>query len=65
MPAEVLRGINADFVNIVEVEDCTMLEKLNAKLPELQYKHYLIKGTDTATGTTNNWCHDRTQYAML
>ena len=45
-----IRNLNADLLALEEVEDCTVLSRLVALLPNLGYRHYLIKGTDTATG---------------
>jgi len=51
--ASVIRNLNADLLALEEVEDCTVLSRLVALLPNLGYRHYLIKGTDTATGLLN------------
>jgi len=48
--AKVLTDINADIVNIVEVQNCNVLTKLNQQIPHLKYLPYLVQGTDTATG---------------
>jgi len=48
--ADVLKSINADIVNIVEVQNCNVLKKLNEQLSVLNYLPYLVQGTDTATG---------------
>lgn len=47
--ANVLRELNADMVNICEVEGCDELNMLIDKLDN-SYKPYLIKGTDSSTG---------------
>ena len=49
----VLRAIDADVVNIVEVEDCTVLGRMirdYAWMPNVNYSAYMIKGKDTSTG---------------
>jgi exonuclease III len=49
--AYVLRQVNADIVNIVEVEGIDALTKLNDDyLDGMGYKPYLIKGNDSYTG---------------
>ncbi|KAG6579789.1 endonuclease exonuclease phosphatase [Phytophthora cinnamomi] len=51
--AAVLKSLNADIVQINEVEDCTVLESVITKLAALgdsTYKPYLVRGTDTSTG---------------
>lgn len=48
--AKVLKELNADMVNICEVEGCDELNMLIEELKDSTYKPYLIKGTDTSTG---------------
>jgi exonuclease III len=48
--ANVLKELNADMVNICEVEGCDELNMLIGELKDDTYKPYLIKGTDTSTG---------------
>jgi len=48
--AGVLKQINADIINIVEVQNCNVLKKLNDELKGMNYLPYLVQGTDTATG---------------
>lgn len=48
--ANVLKELNADMVNICEVEGCDELNMLIGELNDNTYKPYLIKGTDTSTG---------------
>lgn len=48
--ANVLKELNADMVNICEVEGCDELNMLIEELKDDTYKPYLIKGTDTSTG---------------
>jgi exonuclease III len=48
--AKVLKELNADMVNICEVEGCDELNILISELNDNTYKPYLIKGTDTSTG---------------
>jgi exonuclease III len=48
--AKVLKELNADIVNICEVEGCDELNMLIGELNDNTYKPYLIKGTDTSTG---------------
>lgn len=47
--ADVLCELDADMINICEVEGCDELNMLIDKLDD-SYKPYLIKGTDTSTG---------------
>jgi exonuclease III len=47
--AKVLKELNADMVNICEVEGCDELNMLIEELKDATYKPYLIKGTDTST----------------
>jgi exonuclease III len=47
--ANVLSELNADVINVCEVEGCDELNMLIDKLDN-SYKSYLIKGTDTSTG---------------
>ncbi|KJE92522.1 hypothetical protein CAOG_03474 [Capsaspora owczarzaki ATCC 30864] len=47
---KVLKDVNADIINLVEIENCTILYYLVNALPGFGYKPYLITGTDTATG---------------
>jgi len=48
--ANVLKELNADMVNICEVEGCDELNILISELNDNTYKPYLIKGTDSSTG---------------
>lgn len=48
--ANVLKELNADMVNICEVEGCDELNMLIEELKDNTYESYLIKGTDTSTG---------------
>lgn len=51
--ASVIKSLNADILQINEVEDCTVLEAVITRLQALgdsTYKPYLVRGTDTATG---------------
>ncbi|KAE8887527.1 hypothetical protein PF005_g17023 [Phytophthora fragariae] len=51
--ATVIKALNADIVQMNEVEDCTVLQSVITKLGALgdsTYKPYLVKGTDTSTG---------------
>jgi len=50
--ADEIALINADIVNLAEVQDCNVLKALNDILQPrgLKYEPYLITGTDTATG---------------
>jgi len=48
--ASVIEKVDADIINIVEVQNCNVLKKLNAKLPKMKYLPYLLQGTDSATG---------------
>mmetsp|Transcript_16917 Transcript_16917/g.23541 ORF Transcript_16917/g.23541 Transcript_16917/m.23541 type:complete len:364 (-) Transcript_16917:50-1141(-) len=54
--ARVIYELNADIINLVEVEDCIVLNELIGILEQLdsslqgKYKPYLIQGTDSATG---------------
>jgi exonuclease III len=47
--ANVLNDLNADYINFCEIEGCDELNMLH-QLTNIDYKPYLIKGTDTATG---------------
>jgi len=48
--AQELTVLDADIVSFEEVQDCYVLSKLNALVPELDYLPYLVTGTDTSTG---------------
>ncbi|KAL4109859.1 hypothetical protein PRIC1_001554 [Phytophthora ramorum] len=51
--AAVIKSLDADIIQINEVEDCTVLDSVIAKLEALgesTYKPYLVKGLDTSTG---------------
>ena len=49
--AEVVRALDADLLNLVEVENLAALELFNGKfLAGMGYKAYLDEGIDTATG---------------
>ena len=37
-------------MNLVEVQDCSVLAKLNSMLKDMDYLPYLLTGTDTSTG---------------
>jgi len=53
--ARVLVELDADIVNLNEVEDCMVMEELLAQMPEGHgYKLYLVQGSDTATGSISN-----------
>ncbi|SYZ71900.1 exported hypothetical protein [Candidatus Zixiibacteriota bacterium] len=48
--AEIIKAANADIVNLVEVEDLSVLDTLNSVfLSGYGYMPYLVKGTDTYT----------------
>lgn len=47
--SDVIGSLNADIINICEIEGCDELNILNNNLG-LTYEHYLKKGTDTSTG---------------
>ncbi|KAL3656366.1 hypothetical protein V7S43_018740 [Phytophthora oleae] len=51
--ASVIKSLNADILQINEVEDCTVLEAVITQLQALgdsTYKPFLVRGTDTSTG---------------
>jgi exonuclease III len=48
--AKELMILDADIVNLVEVQDCIVLKTLNNYLNGMNYLPYLLTGTDTATG---------------
>jgi len=48
--AEIIDYVDADIVNLCEVEGCDELNLLVEKINNAQYIPYLKKGTDTATG---------------
>lgn len=48
--AEQLRRLNADVLCLQEVESCETLGLLNDQLSDMNYRAYLVPGTDTATG---------------
>jgi len=49
--AKELQKVNADIVNLIEVEGCEVLQTLVDYIgEEYGYKYYLIPGTDTYTG---------------
>ena len=49
--ASVIRSLNADIVNLAEVQDCYVLQQLNIAIgSDMNYRYYLIPGTDTITG---------------
>jgi len=48
--ADVLRILNYDVLNLVEVESCNVLQQLIAAIGDSSYRAYLVPGTDTATG---------------
>jgi len=49
--ANELAGINADIINLAEVEDCFVLQTLvnQPALKDLGYNYYLVRGGDTST----------------
>lgn len=50
--AQVIAELDADIVNLNEVEDCDILEALVAALPKgHRYKYYMVQGDDVSTGT--------------
>lgn len=50
--ARVLQELDADIVNLNEIEDCDILDELLAQLPEGHgYRYYMVQGGDVATGT--------------
>ncbi|TMW61011.1 hypothetical protein Poli38472_014472 [Pythium oligandrum] len=48
--AEVIRGLDVDVLQLAEIEDCAVLQKLITAIGDTTYKPYVIKGTDTSTG---------------
>lgn len=49
--AQVLDRLNADVVVLQEVQSCGVMETLRAALPrQAQYRSFMVRGTDTATG---------------
>ncbi|RLN93119.1 hypothetical protein BBJ28_00008292 [Nothophytophthora sp. Chile5] len=51
--AAVIKELDADIIQMNEVEDCTVLEAVILQLAALgdsTYKPYLVRGTDTSTG---------------
>lgn len=51
--ATIIKAMNADIVQVTEVEDCTALKAVITQLVLLgdsTYAAYIVKGTDTATG---------------
>jgi len=48
--AKEIQILNADIVNLAEVQDCIVLKTLNNLLPGMNYLPYLLTGTDTSTG---------------
>ncbi|GLE02248.1 hypothetical protein PINS_up011088 [Pythium insidiosum] len=51
--AQIIRKLDADIVQMTEVEDCAVLGAVIQELAVLgdrSYKPYMVKGTDTATG---------------
>ncbi|EGZ07192.1 hypothetical protein PHYSODRAFT_306430 [Phytophthora sojae] len=51
--ATVVKALNADILQLNEVEDCTVLEAVITQLKTLgdsTYVGYLVRGTDTSTG---------------
>lgn len=51
--ASVIKDLDADIIQMNEVEDCTVLDAVITQLEALgdsTYKPYLVKGTDTSTG---------------
>jgi len=48
--AGVLKELNFDVLNLVEVESCDVLQKLITAIGDPTYRAYLIPGTDSATG---------------
>jgi hypothetical protein len=44
--------LDADIVNLNEIEDCEVLKELLAQLPKGHgYRYYMVQGGDVATGT--------------
>lgn len=53
--ARVLSELDADIVNLNEIEDCEVLTELLAQLPKGHgYRYYMVQGGDVATGTMVN-----------
>jgi len=48
--ADEITILNADIVNLAEVQDCIVLTRLNGLLKGMNYLPYLLTGTDTSTG---------------
>lgn len=48
--ARVIRELNYDVLNLVEVESCEVLLELINAIGDPSYRAYLLPGTDTATG---------------
>ncbi len=49
--AKVLIDLDADIINLNEVEDCAILDELLARFPKDHgYRYYMVQGQDTATG---------------
>ena len=47
--AQILRSLKGDIVNLCEIEGCDELLYLQNLLPDLNYNHYMIQGSDTIT----------------
>jgi len=47
---QVLRAIDADVINVVEVENCQVLHALTVLLGRQYYRYYMVPGSDSATG---------------
>eukprot|EP01118_Nematostelium_gracile_P005435 TRINITY_DN171_c0_g1_i5.p1 TRINITY_DN171_c0_g1~~TRINITY_DN171_c0_g1_i5.p1 ORF type:complete len:316 (-),score=84.07 TRINITY_DN171_c0_g1_i5:69-962(-) len=47
--AEVIKSLDADILNLAEVRSCGVLQRLNALLPTMNYKPYMISGSDMGT----------------
>ncbi|KAK3241930.1 hypothetical protein CYMTET_48348 [Cymbomonas tetramitiformis] len=48
--AAVIQAVDADILNVVEVEGCGMLSSMTELLPNSSYRPYLIKGSDSFLG---------------
>ncbi|TMW61012.1 hypothetical protein Poli38472_014473 [Pythium oligandrum] len=48
--AKVIKQLNVDVLQLTEIEDCAVLQKLITAIGDTTYKPYVIKGTDTSTG---------------
>lgn len=48
--AEMIKKLDADIINLNEVQECSVLEAIIELIPEMNYKPYLVPGKDTFTG---------------